>query len=341
MTGLEKCMSVLEGKKNKEIPVVPQAFLFALGMSGYQMKDVVFSPEKMAKAHQICQQKFGYDGCIIDFDDATIAEACGAKVVFRDDEPAIVDESDIVLKNLDMIDDLPLPDPYKSGRLPIWLETTSRLVDLIGNEVFIMGRADQGPFGLACQLRGPQQFMIDLLIEEPERIHKVLEYCRKATTIFAKAMKDTGAHCTSIGDGYASPDLISPDTYNEFVLEHHQKLTKEVQDHGIPLSIHVCGDTTSIIEDLGKTGASILEMDWKLDFKNAFNLIPSNCTLMGNINPSDLVFAIPEKIYSDTLQLLKNTAGQNLILSSGCALGRNTKPENVEAMIKAARNFPG
>jgi MtaA/CmuA family methyltransferase len=168
-----------------------------------------------------------------------------------------------------------------------------------------------------------------------------LEYCRKATTIFAKAMKETGAHCTSIGDGYASPDLISPETYNEFVLGHHQKLTKEVQDHGIPLSIHVCGDTTSIIEDLGKTGASILEMDWKLDFKNAFNLIPSNCTLMGNINPSDLVFASPEKIFSDTLQLLKNTTGQNLILSSGCALGRNTKPENVEAMIKAARNFHG
>ena len=75
MTGLKKCMSVLEGKKNKEIPVVPQAFLFALEMIGYQMKGVVFSPENMAKAHQICQQKFGYDGCIIDFDDATITEA--------------------------------------------------------------------------------------------------------------------------------------------------------------------------------------------------------------------------------------------------------------------------
>jgi len=57
-----------------------------------------------------------------------------------------------------------------------------------------------------------------------------------------------------------------------------------IQEHGIPLSIHVCGDTT---------------------------------------------------------ELLRNTAGQTLILSPGCALGRNTKPENVEAMINARRNFRG
>jgi Uroporphyrinogen-III decarboxylase len=32
-----------------------------------------------------------------------------------------------------------------------------------------------------------------------------------------------------------------------------------------PYSIHICGNTNSIIEDMGKTGAKILEVDWKLD----------------------------------------------------------------------------
>jgi len=44
---------------------------------------------------------------------------------------------------------------------------------LVGEEVFIMGRADQGPFTMATLLRGAQQFMEDLVLEDPVLIKKV------------------------------------------------------------------------------------------------------------------------------------------------------------------------
>ena len=34
--------------------------------------------KKLAQAYILSQEKYGYDGCVIDFDDATIAEAVGA-----------------------------------------------------------------------------------------------------------------------------------------------------------------------------------------------------------------------------------------------------------------------
>ena len=40
----------------------------------------------------------------------------------RDDDPAIVDESVPVVKDLRDLHKLRLPDPWKDGRLPIWLE---------------------------------------------------------------------------------------------------------------------------------------------------------------------------------------------------------------------------
>ena len=48
---------------------------------------------------------------------------------------------------------LPLPDPQHTARLPLWLETTRRVRDQVGDELAIMGRADQGPFGLLFLLR--------------------------------------------------------------------------------------------------------------------------------------------------------------------------------------------
>ena len=340
MTSLERCMAVLNGRTPDFIPVIPQSFMFAVETAGYKIGDVNKSGKLMAKSHLISQEKYGYDGCIIDFDDASIAEAIGAKVIFREDEPATVNEDEPVLKNLRDVYDLELPDPTKSGRLGEWLEATRLLVDEIGDRVFVMGRADQGPFSIACLLRGTTQFMMDLLTEDKQVIHDVIDYCRKASALFAKAQKDAGAHATSIGDALAGPNLISPDMYREFALEPEKALTKELQEYGIPFSLHICGNTNSIIEDMGSTGARIIEIDWQLDIQKARELLPMSTVLMGNIDPSfPLVLGTPEEVDTAVKNLIKATRGRSLFVSSGCAIGRNTPVENFEAFIAAARKY--
>jgi MtaA/CmuA family methyltransferase len=341
MTSLERCLAVLQGGMPDRVPVIPQCFLFALETAGIRMRDVVRSARKMADAQRISLDKYGYDGCVIDFDDASLAEACGAKVIYRDEEPAIVDESDVVVKDFRDVDSLKLPDPWRDGRLPIWLEATRLLVDEVGDRAFVMGRADQGPFSLACLLRGPQQFMMDLLTEEdPEPIHRLIDYCRQACTLFAKAQKEAGAHATSIGDAFAGPNLISPAMYRRFALQPEIRLTQEVQACGIPLSIHICGNTNAIISDMGKTGARILEVDWKLDMAAARAAVPATTVLMGNVNPSDpLVLGTPDQVTTAARKVIEATGGRGLILSSGCALGRDTRPENLKALVAAAEQY--
>lgn len=115
MTSLERCMAVLDERMPDTLPVVPQSFMFAVETAGYKIGEVNRNGRKMAEAHIVSQEKYGYDGCVIDFDDATIAEAVGAKVIFCDDEPAIVDEQQPVLKDLRDVYDMPIPDPMSSG----------------------------------------------------------------------------------------------------------------------------------------------------------------------------------------------------------------------------------
>jgi len=341
MTGKERVLSVLNRKTPDCVPVVPQTFMFAAQTAGFRIGEINRNGKKMAESHIISQGKYGYDGCIIDIDDASLAEACGGTVIFDNpDEPALIDEHNPRVTDLRQFRDMELPDPLKDGRLPVWLEATRRLTDAIGDHTFVMGRADQGPFDLLCLLRGTENLMMELVTEDPKLLWEALDWCREACLRFAKAQKDAGAHATSFGEAYAGPNLISPDMYREFALEHETTLTRQVQEYGIPLSLHICGNTNNIIDDMASTGAAILEVDWQLDMKQACEIVGERCILMGNVDPSDpLVHGTPEKVYEKATEVLEAAGGRNLILSSGCAMGRNTPPENLKALINAARQF--
>jgi MtaA/CmuA family methyltransferase len=342
MTHLERSLAVLAGRTPDFIPVIPQTFMFAAETAGLKVGELARSAPKMVEAQVVSQARYGYDGCVIDFDDASLAEACGARVIFRTEEPAIVDETEPVVQTWSDLDKLRLPDPWHDGRLPVWLEATSRLVERIGDQVWIMGRADQGPFSLACLLRGAEQFMLDLMDEENHpQIDQLIDFCRRVGAAFAKAQLQAGAHATSIGDAFAGPSLISPELFRRFALEPERKLIEEVQTSGRPFSIHICGNTNRIIGDMGRTGARILEVDWQLDMAEARRAVPASTVLMGNINPSDpLVLGSPAQVAAAVHRVVAATGGRGLFLSSGCALGRNTRPENLEAMITASRLAP-
>jgi len=340
MNSRERCLEALDFKLPDRIPVVPQCFLPACNVAGYKISEINRNGRLMAKTHIICHEKFGYDGIVVDVDDATLAEACGAKVIFRENDVAVVDDEQPVLRDLKDIYDLELPDPYKDGRLPEWLEATKTLKEELGDEVFIMGRADQGPFDLACLLRGAHQFLMDLLLEDPDDIFAVLDYCRRAGTLFAKAQKDCGSDATSIGEAYASSDLISPQMYRDIIFPHDKKMAEEVQAYGIPFSLHICGNSTPIIGDMLNTGSRILEIDWKTDMGEAKKTVGNNAVLMGNIDPSDpLVWGTPDAVKQKAKEIIDSTGGRGIFLSSGCAMGANTPDENMKAMVDAALEY--
>lgn len=339
MNGLERVQAVLRGEIPDRVPVIPQGFMFSAYDAGYEIGKINRNPRLMAECHRICQEKYGYDGCVIDVDDASLAEACGARVIYREDSVAVVDEAHPLLEDLREIEDLRLPDPQKDGRLPEWLETSERLMEMIGDHVFIMGRADQGPFSLLSLLRGTQEFMMDLLTEDEDVIIRALNWATEAHVRFAEAQLKI-AHGSSMGDAYASPELISPEMYSRFALPCEKKTVEALQAMQKPYSIHICGDTTGIIRDMGTTGADILEIDWKISMEYARGAVPENTVLMGNINPSDpMCMGTPEQVEQKAEEIIQSTRGKGIILSSGCALGANTKPENIKALVNAAEKY--
>lgn len=61
---------------------------------------------------------------------------------------------------------------------------------------------------------------------------------------------------------------------------------------------------------------------------------------MGNINPSDpLCTGTPETVRRLVRENIEKTKGVGFIISSGCAMGANTLPENMIAMMESAKEY--
>lgn len=93
---------------------------------------------------------------------------------------------------------------------------------------------------------------MDLLTEDEEVVCHALEWTTQAHIRFAQAQLQAGAHATSMGDAYASSDLISPDMYRTFAHPYEKKVVEALAPTGKPYSVHICGDTSAIVGDMAR-----------------------------------------------------------------------------------------
>ena len=108
---------------------------------------------------------------------------------------------------------------------------------------------------------------------------------------------------------------------------------------GRPYTLHICGNTTRIIEEMLETGADALELDYKTDVRAARDAMRGRAVFIGNVDPSSvLAWGTPALVEARTRELLEVFAGTpGFILNAGCAIPAETPPANLRALIAAAR----
>ena len=341
MNSVERTYRTLAYQRVDRVPVDLHNFMMTpkfLGVDDFE--DFFQDGEAMAEGQIKAWQHFGHDVVLIENGTAALAEACGVQVAHIKNSAPVASKP--AIKSLAEVDHLEVPDPYKHPILNELLKATKIVVDEIGNQAFIMGRADQGPFSLACEIRGLENFMMDLAIgKELDKVHQLLDFCRQVTEQFAIAQIEQGAHATSIGDLPSGPDLVSPSYYREFAYPYVERLISDLKKKDIILSYHICGNSTPIIYDMVKTGAAIIEIDQKADQKTIKAAATGKATLLGPIDPSEVMaMGTPELVAEKCKEALENLSpGGGFILGPGCALPPDTPYENIDAMIDTAKKF--
>jgi uroporphyrinogen decarboxylase len=215
------------------------------------------------------------------------------------------------------------------------------LKEYFKDEIYIRGNCDQSPFSLASMMRGSQNWMLDLMMAEEGRIMELLEYCTEATSQFLKLMAQTGCDMLSNGDSPAGPDMISPDMYNKYAFPYEKKIVEVSHKAKLPYTLHICGNTDLILGKMLETGLDAIELDYKTDIKKIFDIYQNKAVLIGNIDPSGvLAMGTIDKVNNKTIELLEIYKDSNrFILNAGCAIPAETPSDNLQAMIKVAREF--
>src|SRR3989441_7492108 len=106
-------------------------------------------------------------------------------------------------------------------------------------------------------MRNPELMCLDT-IDDPEFVHELMRFA----TEYAKRFGDA-VLTTKIGLSYTDPtascSLVGPDTYREFIKPYHKEMVDYFKAKKVGTTVHICGTTHQIHEDLEIGRASCRE----------------------------------------------------------------------------------
>ncbi len=332
----------LRGSGSVRFPIGPLAVHYCARLAGVSLRQYSTDPRTLAECVARYWERFRPDVVWLSADTWVNAEAMGAAVRFPDeDQPACGIGEPLVQRAADL-DRIASPDPGRHGRWPLMLEALERIRQMLGREAFVVACFDQYPFSLACQLLGLQRTML-LVCDDRSLVEAVMERALEYAAAYATALARAGADMLSGGDSPAV--MLGPQLYRQIALPFERRLVAALhQAVAVPVSLHICGDTTPLLADMCRCGADVYELDWQVPIDQASQTLGSDVTIWGNLDPVGLLArGTPEQVRQTTTDLLQTVlrcGHRRFVLSSGCTLAVDTPEANLQAMFHAGRNLP-
>jgi len=299
----------------------------AARLEGYSISEAVTRPDVLARVLYSAYRFYGYDLVMVFSDTMVEAEAMGAQVLIPEDDDPFLLEPPRVAR-------LEPANPAKDGRMPVVLEATRQLKALLEDETPILTSL-KGPFSLASFLRGTDGFLEDLLTD-PGRAHEFLRLATRNQVAYATAIIKSGG-IPFIGDPVASGSLISPAMFREFARPYLAELVRSIHEQGARAGLHICGETRRRLRDIVATGADIISID-EMDLAVARSEVGDGAVLMGNVSTRLMLEAKPEQV-ADAAKTCLVRGGPSLILSTSCDVPADAPKENVQALVRAGREW--
>ncbi len=281
------------------------------------------------------------DGLVVGVDVYNLeAEAVGCKVTFYEgDDTSIpgIKPGNHVVRVGDDLSCARLPNPLRDGRMPVNIEAARRVRAHVGDDVWLRG-AVSGPFSLAISLVGAEALFLACL-DHPEWVRAVLDYAKRIIMEFAKAYLDAGAELI-VFDSQASPELLSPPMYEEFVMPVTAELAAWAAAQGLrDLPLIIGGNTTEIAGLQIRTGCNNLLCDFTGDFDEwSAACRAAGRALRRNLSPRLIETAMPDEIHEVARREVGRGRGMPGFIMGTAVVPFGTPSENLLAVKQACRN---
>ncbi len=195
---------------------------------------------------------------------------------------------------------------------------------------------------ISTQLRSYTDFVTDLY-RHPEEVKRAARAMLK--TWFPRCLVGpflSGVKRVFIGLTRTSASLLSPRQFEEFALADLLEACDYLIRHGITPLLHLDNDWTAFFPYFRElpAGKCILNLDGSSDIFKAKEVLGDRMCIMGDVPAALLKLGEPEEVEAYCEKLIREVgADGGFILSSGCDVPIDAKPENVRAMLQSVRKF--
>jgi uroporphyrinogen-III decarboxylase len=124
--------------------------------------------------------------------------------------------------------------------------------------------------------------------------------------------------------------------YQEFVEPYQAPVIAAIRVAGASPFLHVCGNSSHIIDRLAASGAACVEIDGPTDLARAITAFAGRVAIRGNVPTHLIQRGTPEDVARHATKCLRIARGARFILSPGCGVPRGTPQENIRALVRAA-----
>ncbi len=152
----------------------------------------------------------------------------------------------------------------------------------------------------------------------------------------------SGVRRALIGLTRTSASLMSPRQFEEFALPDLLELCGYLLKHGVTPVLHMDNEWTAFFPYFKRLprGKCVLNLDGTSDIFAAKEILGDHMCIMGDVPATLLKLAGPQEVEAYCEKLIKEIgANGGFILSSGCDIPIDAKPENVKAMLQSVLKF--
>ena len=201
-----------------------------------------------------------------------------------------------------------------------------------------------GPFTVACNIRGASEFCLDLY-EDPGYAHVLLDFITEATIRRIREWRRyLGQPEKTDGFGFADDSilLLSKRDYMEHVLPYHKRLAAELSNGLLTNSIHLCGDATRHFKMLrDQMNVYSFDTGFPVDHRALSQELGSDVAIYGGPHVELLRSGMESQVREEVRRILNAVDGlsKKFVLREGNNLAPCTPLRNIEAMYDECGKF--
>jgi [methyl-Co(III) methanol-specific corrinoid protein]:coenzyme M methyltransferase len=330
MTARERFFAILEDKPADRPAVINPtsvATTEAINELGLDFAKVHTDPEATAALACYSYEKTGFDSITPYFSVVAEAAALGADMEWGDNRSFPNQRSRVFSEP----EQIKIPEDFldkpSTGSI---IEAIKKIKAQHGDRALLIGKA-MGPWTLSLHLFGLENTLI-ATIDEKEKLKAMLKEFLEFTKLFTTAQLESGADMITIAD-HATRNLISPRTYEEFVLPLHKELCRQFKGK---LILHCCGNTEDRVEYFAQAGFPLFHFESSNNVKTMLTLA-REMALTGCINnPVTLYTGAAADVFREAEEILNSGIK---LLSPECAIPLSVKNENLRSIVNCAARY--